>query len=84
MGKVNNHTGNSQNYNRYSYVLNNPSKYTDLYGNEVSMETAISASLAGFGGFNSFYNYLDAQEQIYKVTGGFYLPVNETPVNIHP
>ena len=50
VGEVNNNTGNSQNYNRYSYVLNNPLKYTDLYDNEASMETAVGASLAGFGG----------------------------------
>ena len=32
MNRANNHTGNSQNYNRYSYVLNNPLKYTDPSG----------------------------------------------------
>ena len=32
MKRVNNHTGNSQNYNRFSYALNNPLKYTDPSG----------------------------------------------------
>ena len=64
-----NHTGNSQNYNRYSYALNNPLKYTDLYGNEVSMETAVGASLAGFGGsFGNKYSSSTAGFNLYSVS----------------
>ena len=69
MNRANNHTGNSQNYNRYSYVLNNPLKYTDLYGNEASMETAVGASLAGFGGsLENVYSSSTAGFNLYSVS----------------
>ena len=69
MKRVNNHTGNSQNNNRYSYVLNNPLKYTDPYGNEVSMETAVGASLAGFGGsLENVYSSSTAGFNLYSVS----------------
>jgi RHS repeat-associated protein len=35
-----------------------------------------------FGGFNSFYNYLDEQEQFYNSTGGIMLQLNHFPVFI--
>lgn len=35
-----------------------------------------------FGGFNSFYNYLDDQEQFYNSTGGIMLQINYNPVFI--
>ena len=36
-------TSNTQNYNRYSYVLNNPVKYTDLSGERFTLSDLISA-----------------------------------------
>ena len=69
VGEVNNHTGNSQNYNYYSYVLNNPLKYTDLYGNRVSWETAVGASLAAFGGsLENVYSSSTAGFNLYLVS----------------
>jgi len=66
--RVNNHTGNSQNYNHYSYALNNPLKYTDLYGNTVSWETAVGDSLAGFGGLDNIYSSSAAGFNLYSVS----------------
>jgi len=122
--RANNHSGNSQNYNRYSYALNTPLKYTDpsgytykpddwdghphysnsfgpgikgctkdwrdadayfyatnmsydyntntytdLYGNTVSQETAVGASLAGFGGsFENKYSSSTAGFNLYLVS----------------
>ena len=31
------------------------------------------------GGFNSFYNYLDLNQQLYNGTGGLILPLNGVP-----
>ena len=43
--------GYSQNLNRYSYVLNNPLKYTDPSGEFIWMPIIIGAAIGGFSGW---------------------------------
>lgn len=42
--------GNSQNYNRYSYCLNNPLKYTDPSGEVFWLPIAIGAAIGAYAG----------------------------------
>ena len=42
---------NPQNYNRYSYCLNNPLKYTDPNGEIVWLPIIIGAAMGGYGGY---------------------------------
>ena len=54
--------GNLQNYNRYSYVLNNPLKYTDPSGNEILtiMATIFAAAHKTWEGYQLFLLFFAA------------------------
>jgi RHS repeat-associated protein len=72
--------GNPQNYNRYSYTLNNPLKYTDPDGEFVIAAVIIGAAISGtvgyIGGRNAglrgwdLFGYTFANAMIGGVSGG--------------
>ena len=59
---------NTQNYNRYGYVLNNPLKYTDPSGEEI-ISLALAVGIGAFIGAATYYVGLHGQEAGWSWSG---------------